>query len=66
VEQDAQRAVGAPSLEVPKAMDEPWTACAGGGSLPTAGGWNQIIFKVPSILSHSVINIWEHPGYWGE
>ena len=45
------RAVGAPSLEVPEAMDGPWAAELGAAS--TWQGWG--ICKAPSNLSHSVI-----------
>ena len=41
------RAVGAPSLEVPQAMDGPWAALSWGGTQPTARiGLG--VFEVPS------------------
>ena len=44
---------GAPLLEVLK--DEPWGTWAGGGQ-PTHGrGWDWMVLKVPSNLSHSVV-----------
>jgi len=52
----AQRAVGAPSLEVLKArLDGPWAAWAGGDSQPMAVSWNWMGFKAPSNPNHSVI-----------
>jgi len=47
------RAVGAPSLEVSMAMDG-W-GCPGGGHPAHNRGWNWMVFKIPSNLSHSMI-----------
>jgi len=53
----SREAVGVPSLDALKAKLDGalgslncWVA-----TLPVAGGWNKVIFKVPSNLSHSVI-----------
>jgi len=57
LEQAAQRAVGAPSLEMLMARLEAalssliqWVV-----SLPAAGDWNYVVFKVPSNPGHSMI-----------
>jgi len=57
VAQLPREAVGAPSLEVLKARLDgalgslSWWVAA----MTTAGGWNQMIFKVPSNPSYSII-----------
>ena len=53
----AQRSCGAPSLEVLKArLDGALGSWTGGGQpCPWQGGWNWVIFKVPSNPCHSVI-----------
>lgn len=48
------RVEDAPSLEVPKAVDGPWEARAGGGQSALGRGWNWMILEVPFNLSHSV------------
>jgi len=50
-------AVAAPSLAVLKARLDGALSTLGWwkGSLPMAGGWNQMIFKVPSNPNHSMI-----------
>ena len=47
--------MGAPSLEVPKAGSDGGQPDVVGGTQPMAGGWNWMIFKASSNLSHSVI-----------
>ena len=52
-----REAVDAPSLEVFKArLDEALSNLIWGvASLPMAGGWNWVVFKLPSIPSYSMI-----------
>lgn len=55
-EQAAQRAVGAPALQVLQArQDGRWAAVLLGASLPMAGAWGSVSFNVPSDTKHSVI-----------
>ena len=49
------RAVGAPSLEVPKATDRALSSLSWWGAPTHSRGWNWMLFKVSSKLSHSVI-----------
>ena len=53
----AQRSCGAPSLEILQArLDRALGSLIWwGAALSIAGGWNWVIFKVPSNLSHSMI-----------